>query len=77
MDEIATLPPRSRLPSTEHGRAIATLSPVEAPFDSAWARRLVAEGRAHWNGGKPVGAARSARIDEKRTVSDAVLEDRE
>lgn len=66
----------ARLMVTERGRSIATISPVEAPADVDWAHRLVAEGRAHWSGGKPVGSPRPARITEARTVSDAVLEDR-
>jgi prevent-host-death family protein len=61
---------------TERGRSIATISPVEAPPDVAWAHRLVAEGRAEWSGGKPVGSARPARLTAGRTVSEAVLEDR-
>ena len=66
----------ARLVVTERGRSIATISPIEAPADIAWAHRLVAEGRAHWGGGKPVGSPRPARVTEGRTVSDAVLEDR-
>jgi prevent-host-death family protein len=66
----------ARLMVTERGRSIATISPVETPVDIAWAHRLVAEGRAHWNGGKPVGSPRPVRATGERTVSDAVLEDR-
>jgi prevent-host-death family protein len=67
----------ARLTVTERGRSIATISPVEDPIDVAWARRLVAEGRANWSGGKPVGSHRPVRVTAARTVSDAVLEDRE
>ena len=66
----------TRLMVTERGRAIATISPVETPADVAWAHRLVAEGRAHWSGGKPVGSHRPVRVTGGRTVSGAVLEDR-
>lgn len=66
----------TRLMVTERGRGIATISPVEAPADAEWAHRLVAEGRARWSGGKPVGSPRPARVTGARTVSDAVLEDR-
>ena len=48
----------ARLLITERGRSIAMINPVEAPADVDWAHQLVAEGRAHWNGGKPVGARR-------------------
>lgn len=65
----------TRLVVTERGRSIATLSPVEAPADVDWAHQLVAEGRAHWNGGKPMGAKRPARLTGK-TASSVVLEDR-
>jgi prevent-host-death family protein len=66
----------ARLMVTERGRSIATISPIEAPVDVDWAHRLVAEGRAHWSGGKPGGSPRLARLKGARTVSDAVLEDR-
>ncbi len=65
----------TRLLVTERGRSIATVSPVEAPVDVDWAHQLVAEGRAHWNGGKPTGAKRPAKI-AGRTASSIVLEDR-
>jgi prevent-host-death family protein len=64
----------SRVVVTERGRAIATLAPLDAR-DAAWADALVAAGRAHWNGGKPAGARRPARIDGGRAAA-AVLEDR-
>jgi DNA-binding transcriptional LysR family regulator/antitoxin (DNA-binding transcriptional repressor) of toxin-antitoxin stability system len=64
-----------RLAVTERGRAIATISPVESPASVDWAHRLVAEGRARWNGGKPKGAARRRR-SSGRTAASVVLEDR-
>jgi prevent-host-death family protein len=66
----------ARLTVTERGRSIATISPVDAPVDVDWAHRLVADGRAQWSGGKPVGNRQPVRIGGGRTVSDAVLEDR-
>jgi prevent-host-death family protein len=66
----------ARLMVTDRGRSIATITPVETPADVAWAHRLVAEGRAQWSGGKPVGSPRPVRVRGARTVSDAVLEDR-
>lgn len=65
----------ARLLVTERGRSIATISPVEAPADVDWAHQLVAEGRANWNGGKPAGASRPAKISG-RTAASIVLEDR-
>ena len=65
----------ARLVVTERGRSIATINPVEAPADVDWAHQLVAEGRAHWNGGKPTGARRPTKITGK-TASSIVLEDR-
>ena len=65
----------TRLLVTDRGRSIATISPVEAPVDVEWAHRLVAEGDAHWNGGKPTGATRPGRVTG-RTASSIVLEDR-
>ena len=66
----------ARLTVTERGGSIATISPVEAPAGLDWAHRLVAQGRARWNGGKPAGGTPSVRIKGSRTVADAVLEDR-
>ncbi len=66
----------ARLLITERGRSIATITPVEAPADVGWAHQLVAEGRAHWDGGKPTGCRRPVSIAPDRTVSAAVLEDR-
>lgn len=65
----------ARLVVTERGRSIATITPVEAPPGVDWAHQLVAEGRAHWNGGKPTGARRPAKITPK-TAASIVLEDR-
>ena len=65
----------ARLLVTERGRTIATINPVEVLADVDWAHQLVAEGRAHWNGGKPTGAKRPAKITSK-TASSIVLEDR-
>jgi prevent-host-death family protein len=64
-----------RLLVTERGRSIATISPVEAPADVGWAHELLADGHAHWNGGKPTGAKRPANITGK-TASSIVVEDR-
>ena len=65
----------ARLLVTERGRSIATINPVEAPADVDWAHQLVAEGHAHWNGGKPAGAKRPAKVTGK-PASSIVLEDR-
>jgi prevent-host-death family protein len=65
----------ARLTVTERGRPIATLSPVEEKDDLAWLHRMVAEGRAHWNGGKPKGSKHPPRVRGQR-VSDIVIEDR-
>jgi len=65
----------ARLLVTERGRVIATINPVEAPADVDWAHQFVAEGHAHWNGGKPAGGRRPPRIKGK-TASSIVLEDR-
>ena len=60
---------------TERGRSIATISPVGSSADLEWAHRLVAEGAAHWSGGKPTGARRPAK-GTGRTAASVVLEDR-
>ena len=66
----------ARLVVTERGRSIATINPVETPADVGWAHRIVAEGRAHWDGGKPAGCSRPVPVAPGQTVSAAVLEDR-
>jgi prevent-host-death family protein len=65
----------TRLLVTERGRSIATISPVETS-DIDWAHQLVAEGHAHWNGGKPSGAMKPVLVSGKKTASSIVLEDR-
>ncbi|MFI5177152.1 MAG: type II toxin-antitoxin system Phd/YefM family antitoxin [Vicinamibacterales bacterium] len=66
----------ARLVVTERGRAVATLEPVEPPpADTSWARQVTAEGGAHWNGGKPAGARRPAKLTG-RTAASVVLEQR-
>ena len=65
----------ARLTVTERGRPIATLSPVDEKDDLAWLHKMVAEGRAHWNGGKPKGSKNPPRVRGQR-VSDIVIEDR-
>lgn len=66
----------ARLLVTEHGRSIATISPVEVAADVTWANQLVAEGRARWSGGKPAGARNPVSLSGKRSASSVVIEDR-
>jgi len=61
---------------TDRGREIATIAPVQARAGTEWAWKMVQEGRAHWNGGKPVGCNPRVRLKGGATVSDAVIEDR-
>jgi prevent-host-death family protein len=64
---------------TEHGRTIAMISPAagtEEQADVEWARRMVADGRAQWSGGKPGGCARKVKLTSGAAVGDAVLADR-
>jgi prevent-host-death family protein len=65
-----------RLVITERGRAIATLEPVNAPAMPEWALQMIREGKARWNGGKPLGA-RTPRHAPNAKLSEAVIEDRE
>ncbi len=65
----------ARLTVTEHGRAIATLAPIDAPIEVGWAHQLVAEGLAQWKGGKPAGLSRTPSTKGKR-ASAVVIEDR-
>jgi prevent-host-death family protein len=65
----------TRLVVTDRGRSIATIAPIETEGEAGWARTLVAEGGARWDGGKPAGARRPVAVSA-RSVSSAVLEDR-
>jgi prevent-host-death family protein len=65
-----------QLTITERGRPIAMLSPVDAPANLAWLHKMVAEGRAHWNGGKPTGSNNPPRNRGPKLASDMVIEDR-
>jgi prevent-host-death family protein len=64
-----------QLTVTDRGRAIARLSPVEPGKDPAWARRMIAERRASWAGGKPAGLHPRAKT-KGRPASQMVIEDR-
>ena len=44
-----------RILVTDRGVVIASIGPAETPKKLEWAVRLVAAGKARWNGGKPVG----------------------
>ena len=66
----------ARLIVTEHGRAVATIAPIDSAPDAPWAAQLVAEGLAQWGGGKPAGATRPVTITGRRSASSMVIEDR-
>ena len=66
----------ARLVVTDRGTPLATLAPVDASVEQEWAHRLVAEGRATWNGKPPRSPAKGVRQKGSTLASDAVLEDR-
>ena len=67
----------ARLIVTDRGQAVATLAPLDAADDHAWAHRMVAEGRANWNGQPSRAPAKGVRQKKGSPLaSDAVLEDR-
>jgi len=65
----------ARLVVTDHGRSIATISPVDAG-DSGWVDQLIAEGAGQWSGGKPTGARQPVTLLGRRSASSVVMEDR-
>ena len=71
-------PPRgdgARITVTDRGRPVAVIIPPESgPGDEAIAR-MVREGLARWEGGRPPVARRTYRIRGK-PISDTVIEDR-
>ncbi len=60
---------------TDRDEAVALLSPIPSHVDETAVRKLVAEGRLAWSGGKPIGSARRVVL-RGPTVSAAVIEDR-
>jgi len=65
-----------RIVLAEHGRAIATIEPVDAPALLEWAKQMIREGKARWSGGKPLGA-RTPRHAPNARLAEAVIEDRD
>jgi len=62
---------------TDRGRTIATIQPVQPTPNLAWAHRMVAEGKAKWNGGKPKGSASPIRLRPgEKTTSEIIVEGR-
>ena len=60
---------------TDRGRAVAVLAPVGAAGKLGWLQAMVAERRAEWNGGRPLGL--TPRIPSRgKPTSRMVLEDR-
>jgi prevent-host-death family protein len=60
---------------TDRGRPVATLAPVEETDAARFCWRLVMDGVATWNGGKPSGL-NDPPTARGGSVSDAVIEDR-
>lgn len=63
---------------TDRGREVATINPVERGAEDAehaWARELVANGRARWSGGKPRGS-RGLVARRGPTMASTVLDGR-
>lgn len=60
---------------TTRGREIAVIVPTGRSKEVEWLMKLVKEGKATWNGGKPKGG--SLRIPLRgRPLSEIVIEDR-
>lgn len=64
-----------RLTITDRGKPIAVLSPIEPQANVAWLWRMVAEGKATWNGGKPRGLNPRV-VAQGKPTSQMVIEDR-
>lgn len=65
----------TRLVVTEHGRSIATISPIEVVPGVDWALQMVAEGQARWDGSKPAPVSRSP-LARGKSAAAVVIEDR-
>lgn len=70
----------ARITIADRGKPIAVLGPAEPVVNTAWAWKLVAEGKATWNGGNPVGRRRVGLHPpikaSGRPTSEMVIEDR-
>jgi prevent-host-death family protein len=64
-----------RITVTDRGRPIAIIGPTAANADDQRIDSMVRDGTLQWEGGKPRGARRPARL-KGPTVAAAVLEDR-
>lgn len=64
---------------TARGREVAVILPAgrttEETEEKEWLMKLVREGKATWNGGKPLGASRRIQVRGK-PLSEMVIEDR-
>jgi prevent-host-death family protein len=62
---------------TDRGKVVAIIQPALHQPDLDWVRRMVAEGKASWSGGK-VGLAKPVRLRGKgKTGSEMIIEDRQ
>jgi prevent-host-death family protein len=63
---------------TDRGRAIATIQPAAPRAATAWAHRMVADGRARWNGAKPAFPRSGARLRGRgQSAAEMVVADRQ
>jgi antitoxin (DNA-binding transcriptional repressor) of toxin-antitoxin stability system len=61
---------------TDRGTVIAALGPAETPKRVEWAVKMVAEGKARWNGGKPIGLRPRIPNRGGKLASEMIIEDR-
>ena len=66
----------TRVTITDRGKPIAVLAPVEPQANVDWIWRMVAEGKASWNGGKPRGLNPPIKARGGKHTSQIVIEDR-
>lgn len=63
---------------TDRGKVVATIQPAVQKSDLEWVHRFVAEGKAAWSGGKPIGLAEPVRLrGVGKTGSQMIVEDRQ
>lgn len=66
-----------RLTVTDRGQPVAVLGPLIPRPEDEWAYRMVAEGSAYWDGGKPKIPRRTIKLKgEGPSMADIVLENR-
>ncbi len=65
-----------RITVTDRGEPVAVIGPAGVSPPTERLEGMLRRGAARWEGGKPRGAARPARLTHGPSVAEAIIEDR-